>query len=120
MKLFPPLATDHPRILRPLGQARDRVPGASLNLVHVHSSFDEEGGDFSVTLTGDYWMTPDSPPGRGDRRPPRRPLCGGGRGDHRWRAARTCLQPDRHVPDRWHLRRGPEGRDLPRSPVRRR
>ena len=60
MKVFPPLATDHPRLLRPMGQARDRVPGDLLNLVHVHSSFDEEGGDFSVTLTGDYWVTPDN------------------------------------------------------------
>ena len=60
MKLFPPLATDHPTLLRPMGQARDRVPCAVLNLVHVHSSFDAEGGEFSVTLTGDYWVTPDT------------------------------------------------------------
>ena len=37
MKLFPPLATDHPRLLRPLGQARDRVPRDLQQIVHVHS-----------------------------------------------------------------------------------
>ena len=54
---------DHRRFLRPMGQARDHVPCALLKLVHLHSSFDGEGGDFSVTLSGDYWMTPDKPPG---------------------------------------------------------
>ena len=43
-----------------MGQARDRVPCAVLKLVHVHSSFDAEGGEVSLSLTGDYWVTPDT------------------------------------------------------------
>ena len=57
MKFFPQLASDHPRFLRPLGQARDGAPSALQYSAHDHFSFVEEGGESSVTLTGDYWVT---------------------------------------------------------------
>ena len=59
MKLVPQFAPDHARVLRPLGQAGDGVPSALQQSAHDHSSFIEEGGEYSVTRTGDYWVTAD-------------------------------------------------------------
>ena len=60
MKFFPQFSTNHARFLRPLGQTRDGAPSALQHSAHNHSSFVEEGGEFSVTLTGDYWVTADT------------------------------------------------------------
>ena len=94
MKLFPLFATDHPRLLRPIGQARDRVPSSLLQMVQIHFSFEVEGPESSVILSGNYWTIP----GNGCGPPPvRRGVRH--RGRHRWPLAlattRRALGPHR-------------------------
>ena len=79
-----------------------------------HQSYSRRGG-----VRRDRGRLPHHPPGRGDRGMPRRSDGGGGSGDHPRRAAGPRVRADRHVRARRHLRRGAEGRDLPRRPVRR-